>query len=207
MAMRAAVYDEWAQQEIKRDPTAVVLHIGCGMDSRIERVAPDGTHWFDIDFPDVIEERRRYYRETEFYHMLPADMRSPAWKSSIAGDKNAIIILEGVSMYFNPEELTGLLSDLSQHFCRIKLLMDCYTKRAAKASRYKNPVNDVGVRLLYGYDDPRELANASGLHFDGERCMTPQAYINKLTKSEKFIFQRLFAGKFAKSLYRMYEFE
>lgn len=38
MAMRSAVYDEWVKQEIANTSDAVVLHIGCGMDSRIKRV-------------------------------------------------------------------------------------------------------------------------------------------------------------------------
>ena len=36
MAMRAAVYDDWVKQEISKNPGIVVLHIGCGLDSRIE---------------------------------------------------------------------------------------------------------------------------------------------------------------------------
>ena len=35
MAMRAAVFDRWLKEEMEKDKTAVVLHIGCGMDSRI----------------------------------------------------------------------------------------------------------------------------------------------------------------------------
>ncbi len=125
MAMRSAIYDEWVEKGIKNNPNTVVLHIGCGMDSRIERVAVKDTHWYDIDFPDVIQERHKYYSETNFYHMLPADMRSMEWKNNIECNKEAIIILEGVSMYFQPKELIALLSNLCQHFNSVKLLMDC----------------------------------------------------------------------------------
>ncbi len=207
MAMRSAIYDEWVEKGIKNNPDTVVLHIGCGMDSRIMRVAAKDTHWYDIDFPDVIEERRKYYAETKFYHMLPADMRSMEWKNSIECNKDAIVILEGVSMYFQPKELIALLSNLCQHFNSVKLLMDCYTKRAAKASKYKNPINDVGVTVVYGYDAPLELAEKSGLLFEREHGMTPQKYIDELHGTDRIIFKHLFAGKIAKSMYRMYEFK
>ena len=207
MAMRSAVYDEWVEQEIKNTPNAVVLHIGCGMDSRIERAAAKDVDWYDIDFPDVIEERRKYYSETIFYRMLSADMRTANWQKDIDGSKNAIVILEGVSMYFKPEELIDLLSNICQHFNSVKLLMDCYTERAAKASKYKNPVNDVGVTVVYGYDMPQELSEKSGLIFEREHCMTPQKYIDDLHGIEKAVFKHLFAGKIAKSMYRMYEFK
>ena len=207
MAMRSAIYDEWVEREIKKNSQAIVLHIGCGLDSRIKRVNGNNTLWYDVDFPDVIKERQKYYGESEFYHMLSADMRNSEWKSGIVGNQDAIIILEGVSMYFEPKELTELLSSLCRHFCSVRLLMDCYTEQAAKVSKYKNPINDVGVTVVYGYDNPRELATKSGLIFEKEYCMTPQKYIDELHGVERLIFKHLFAGKIAKSMYRMYEFK
>lgn len=206
MAMRSAIYDEWIQKELQTNRGAVVLHIGCGMDSRIVRVSTENTKWYDIDFPEVIEERRKYYAESEFYHMLPVDMSIDQWKQHIEGQQDAVIVLEGVSMYFQPEELIRLLSNLAGHFRSVKILMDCYTERAAKVSKYKNPINDVGVTVVYGYDNPEEVAESSGLRFVKEYDMTPQKYIDELQGMEKKIFQKLFAGKISKSMYRMYEF-
>lgn len=206
MAMRSAAFDEWLESEIRSNHNALVLHIGCGMDSRILRTSAKCIQWYDIDFPEVIEERRRYYDETEFYRMLPADMRTDVWKNSIKAGTDAVIILEGVSMYFKPEELVRLLSDFSEHFNSVKLLMDCYTVKAAEASKYKNPINDVGVNTVYGYDAPDELAEKSGLIFVSEHNMTPQKYIDQLHGTEKTVFRKLFAGKLSGALYRMFEY-
>ncbi len=93
MAMRSAVYDEWVKQEIANTSDDVVLHIGCGMDSRIKRIGEKDIHWYDIDLPDVIEERHKYYNETNFYHMLSADMRLDKWKSSIERNQDARVCL------------------------------------------------------------------------------------------------------------------
>lgn len=207
MAMRSAVYDEWVNQEIRENQNAIVLHIGCGMDSRVGRIEAEQIQWYDIDFPEVIVERKKYYAETKNYHMLSADMRKMEWKKHIEGNQNAIVILEGVSMYLKPEEFVKLLSTLLEHFQSVKLLMDCYTEYAAKVSKYKNPINDVGVTMVYGYDNPQELAKKSGLIFEQEYNMTPQKYIDELHGMEKRIFQHLFAGKIAKLMYRMYEFK
>ena len=177
------------------------------MDSRIERVSARNTQWYDIDFPDVIEERRKYYEETDRYRMLAMDMRTDAWKQHFLTDQDALVILEGVSMYFEPNELFGLLSDLSEHFRSVRLLMDCYTEKAARMSKYKNPINDVGVTTVYGYDHPEELAEKSDLVLLQEHDMTPQKYIDELHGTERRVFRKLFAGKIAKSMYRMYEFK
>lgn len=143
MGMRSAVFDRWVNAKMKDEP-AVVLHLGCGMDSRAIRVEHGNHLWFDVDFPDVIEQRRRYYEEAETYRMIGADVREPAWLEQLPRG-NAIIVMEGISMYLKPEELKGLLGHLCGHFESLHILMDCYTEFAAKASRYKNPINDVGV--------------------------------------------------------------
>ena len=207
MAMRAAIYDEWLEKELNSNPSAIVVHIGCGMDSRIERVSRQNQEWYDIDFPDVIAERCKYYAETDTYHMLPIDMRTDEWKQHLKANREAIVVLEGVSMYFKLEDMKILLSNLVEHFNAIKILMDCYTEKAAKVSKYKNPINEVGVTTVYGYDNPEELARKSGLVFIKEYNMTPQKYIDELHGLERMVFKNLFAGKIAKSMYRMYEFK
>lgn len=205
MAMRSAIYDEWVEKELADNPQSLVMHIGCGLDSRCERVAAKDVQWYDIDFPDVIDERRRYYEESHCYHMLAADMRDDDWRQVIAPGGDCIAVIEGVSMYFQPERLKGLLSGLAKHFRSVRILMDCYTEHSAKLSKYKNPINDVGVTDVYGYDNPHQLAQEFGLVLVKEHNMTPQKYIDELQGVERTIFKKLFAGRFAGSMYRMYE--
>ena len=205
MGMRSAVFDQWLLEEMKKDNDAVVLHIGCGMDSRVIRVGTDGHLWYDIDFPSVIEERKKYYVEDELYHMIEADVRQQNWLEAVPKATHAIIVMEGVSMYFEPQELRNVLEQISAHFETVNLLMDCYTTFAAKASKYKNPINDVGVTEVYGLDEPREL-ESSNFKFVKEHDMTPAVFIKELEGIEKAIFKKLYSGGIAKKMYRMYEY-
>ena len=186
---------------------SVIVHIGCGMDSRVLRVGTGQHAWYDIDFPDVIRERKRYYKESDEYHMIGSDARNNDWIKNLPKNKNAIIVMEGVSMYFQTEELTRLLKHLVSYFQKANVLMDCYTVFAAKASKYKNPVNDVGVTVLYGIDDPKILEKDTGLVYIREHDLTPDAMIDELSGMEKVIFKKLFAGKLAKKNYRWYEYK
>ena len=201
MGMRSAVFDRWLAGQMAASPEAVVLHIGCGMDSRILRVGERGHRWFDVDFPEVIDQRRRYYEETEHYKMICGNLRKKTWLNEIPGGK-AIAVLEGVSMYVTPEELKEAFANLYAHFDRVQILMDCYTEFAARASKYKNPINDVGVTEVYGLDDPRPLGG-----FLREHEMTPEDLIGQLQGVEKRIFRSLYAGSIAGKMYRLYEFE
>ena len=205
MGMRAAVFDRWLAQQMEAQPDAVILHMGCGMDSRIHRVGTRRHRWFDIDFPDVIAQRKLHYEESENYQMLAADVRDDGWLKAIPAE-NAIVVMEGVSMYLRLKELMDLLARLREHFESVSLLMDCYTEFAAKASRYKNPVNDVGVTQVYGLDEPKIL-EAAGLHFSGERDMTPREMVEELSGMERVVFKKLYAGSIARKMYRLYEFK
>lgn len=206
MGMRSAVFDNWLKQQLKRHPDAVVLHLGCGMDSRCIRVGNKVRDWYDVDFPEVIEERKRYFPETEKYHMIASDIREEGWLSRISAENTAVIVLEGVSMYLKPEELKAVLRRWKAYFPEVWILLDSYTVFAARATKYKNPINEVGVTQVYGFDDPRELEDGTGLTFLQEHSLTPEEMIRQLPKREQGFFRTMFAGKLAKKIYRLYEY-
>lgn len=204
MSMRARVFDRWLREQMDLYPNAAVLHLGCGMDSRVLRVGTDGHCWYDVDFPEVIRERKRYFEENQDYRMIPGDVRDAGWMANISGTA-AIVVMEGISMYLERAALTELIDRLGSRFDKLVILVDCYTEFAAKASRVKNPVNEVGVTVVYGLDDPLVL-ETDAVKFEGEHTMTPKDLIRELNGFEKGLFRKLYAGKMAGKLYKLYEF-
>ena len=134
------------------------------------------------------------------------DIREDEWLDSISCGDSCILIMEGVSMYLSPDELSAFFGRIAEKFIRVSLLMDCYTTFAARASKYKNPINDVGVRLVFGIDEPRSLENCS-LRFISEHNMTPDYLIDELSGVERAVFRRVYGGRISKKLYRLYEYE
>lgn len=92
---------------------------------------------------------------------------------AIPGGRSAIVVLEGFSMYLKRDKLRKLLASLTNHFAPVCVLVDCYTVFAARASKYKNPINKVGVTQLYGIDSPCELEEGTGLAFLKEHDLPP----------------------------------
>lgn len=203
MGMRSAVFDRWVSAQAAAAPDACILHLGCGLDSRCLRVET-GADWYDVDFPEVIALRRQYFAEAGNYHMTPSDIRDENWLAEIP-HREAIVVMEGISMYLRPEELAQVLGNLTAHFESVHLLLDCYTEFAARVSRYKNPINTVGVTEVFGLNNPQAL-ESTGLDFLREIPMTPVDLISQLAPMEQRIFRKLYAGKFANKLYRMYEY-
>ena len=70
-------YDRHAQDFLRRHPDAVVVHIGCGLDSRFGRVDNSQVEWYDLDLPEVIARRRKLIGgEGERYHLLNDSLTS-----------------------------------------------------------------------------------------------------------------------------------
>lgn len=207
MAMRAHVFDEWTKKQLQKYPEAIVLHIGCGMDSRVERINASERIWYDIDYPSVIQERMQYFEESGNYRMLSADASDIKWINGLENGKEAIVIMEGISMYLTGGEIGSLFLALQNQFTRVLLLMDCYTVFGAKVSRFKNPVNDVGAKIVSGIDHPEAFEQNEGIHFTRELDMTPSELIDELSAFEQTFFKLMFAGKTAKKIYRLYEYK
>ena len=149
LGMRARVFDDWVRRTALDMTSATVIHIGCGLDSRALRLSEVDNLWYDVDFPEVIAERKKYYENGDGYRMLEGDAREGEWLDAIS-EKDAIVVMEGVAMYLAPEELGALFERLAAKFNNIRLLMDAYSVMAAKLSKYKNPVGEVGVSKVYG---------------------------------------------------------
>ena len=206
MAMRAVVFDRWTAQRLQEDPHAVVLHLGCGLDSRALRVAASRALWIDADLLPVIAEKRRYFQEDDGYRLVAADARETAWVDALPHAGHAVIVLEGLSMYLTHDELIALLAACARHFDRCDVLMDCYTAFAAKASRFKNPVKDVGAGIVSGMDDPRLPERAPGVRFAGELPLTPAELVNELPGGDRAFFRVVLAGPLTARLYRLFAY-
>jgi O-methyltransferase involved in polyketide biosynthesis len=111
MVVRAKQLDTWLNEFLKIYPEATVLNLGCGLDTRISRInRPSTVHWFDVDFPEVIELRRLFYSNQAGYEMIASSVTELNWLERIPRDKPVMIIAEGVLEYLTEDEIKILLN-------------------------------------------------------------------------------------------------
>ena len=113
--------------------------------------------------------------------------------------------MEGISMYLGKEEISKLFSALQAKYSEVSILMDADTDFGARLSRKHNPINEVGVHETFGFDNPKIL-ETQHIHYICEHEMTPAAMIDTLSPFERVVFRHFFAGSFARSIYRIYEY-
>ena len=205
MAMRAALFDGYARDFAAQHPDSLVLQLGVGLDSRVKRV-PCPNPWYDLDFPDVIDLRRTYFPEDARYHLIAAPALPADWLAGVPKEQNVLVLAEGLSMYLSEGDMRALMAALQAHFGQVTFIFDAYSKRAAKLSALKNPVNAVKAKIDFALDDPAELLTGTQgmtavLNAD---IITPEA-ISRLNGFDRWRFR--FMGRFGSSFYRIYGYE
>jgi O-methyltransferase involved in polyketide biosynthesis len=162
VALRAKKLDDWTTDFLHRQPDAVVLHLGCGLDTRALRIDPPSTvQWFDLDQPDVIELRRRLYDETDTYRMIGSSVTDPGWLDQIPTGRPTVVVAEGLLMYIAEPEVRELFARLVHRVGGGELLFDSTSPSSIWLSKlFTHGIVEWGVR------DVRDLeAWNLGLHF------------------------------------------
>ena len=158
IAIRAKQFDVWTCGWIADNPESTVLHIGCGLDSRVFRVAPPSTvHWFDVDYPEVIDLRRQLYPERPGYCMVGSSLLEPGWLEDIPGDLPAMVVAEGVMMYLPASGAGPLLARLADHFPSGRMAFDALSTAGARMAGADRAVSATGAEFGWGLDDPDDV--------------------------------------------------
>lgn len=112
-------FDRYARDFLKGHPEAVVVHIGCGLDARFERVDNGQVEWYDLDLPEVIELRRKFIGdEWERCHLLACSVLEDAWLETMKVHSPCPILFlaETVFVYFTEAQVKSLVLRLRDHF-------------------------------------------------------------------------------------------
>lgn len=138
IVVRAKQYDEWLKEFLKANPDAVVLNLGCGLDTRVNRINSSlKISWFDVDYPEVIELRESFYSNKDGYKMIGSSVIYPDWLAEIPKDRPTIIIVEGLLEYLTAEEVKTLLNRLTDHFLHGQIAFDVMNSFAIKSGQAK----------------------------------------------------------------------
>ena len=209
MALRASILDDYCNEFLRNNPGTVVFHLGCGLDSRINRISENYQMWYDLDFPEVISLRKEFYQESDTYKMIPSSVTGLAWLNSInTGSSPVLVIAEGLTMYLDENDIKNLFLSFRNKFALSYFIFDAYSVFSVKISRYKNPVNKMGAVIRWGLDDPEEIEKYSPdiSHID-TIYFTDSRKIEKLGNFDRFMFKLFYSNKFMKNLYRIYIFK
>ncbi len=158
MCLRARQFDAYAREFVDNRGNATIVHLGCGLDSRCGRLNCDSLDWYDLDVPEVIGLRRRFYSETDKYHLIASSVTDLAWMTGISpGNSPVLVIAEGLFMYLSAEEVKSLVIALSHAFPGCHLIFDAFGTRTARSMAAHPSIRQTGAKVRWGIDDPHQI--------------------------------------------------
>jgi len=163
--LRTIIFDEQVNRFLDSFPNGVVVNIGCGLDTRFPRVDNGQVLWFDLDLPEAIKLRRRFFEETERRCFISCSALDPAWADVVPKGRPTLFVIEGLSFYFTEEENKKMLGIIQENFpgseCLIEIMAAWYVNMVLKIAMKKNYDdaldNKAGALVKWGINRGREL--------------------------------------------------
>lgn len=128
--MRMKKFDNYVRDFLERHPQGIVVHIGCGLDTRFDRVDNGQVEWFDLDVPEVMDLRWKLISNESYrYHTLTASVFDDSWFPDVeqCRPRPCMFVAEGVFPYFEETEIKTLFLKLRDHFPGCEVVCDAHT--------------------------------------------------------------------------------
>jgi len=185
VTMRAKQLDDWSADFLRRHPDAVVLHLGCGMDTRAFRLPlPAGTIIYELDDQAVLAGKqaildREHATPRCIRRPVAADLAQAQWPVALAAagfnpGAPAAFVAEGLT-YYLPEQADALLLDRAASIATpgsrlgVDMVSADYLTNPGVAP-YLELAASRGDRWQFGSNDPGGFLAAHGWQADITTC-------------------------------------
>lgn len=110
--VRGWFFDRAVRRFIGKHADAVVVNVGCGLDTRFQRIGDGKAVFYDMDLPEVIALRRELIPEQPGNPYIAASLLDAGWLDDLRRrhpDAHFIFVVEGVLMYFYEKQVKTFL--------------------------------------------------------------------------------------------------
>lgn len=161
LCLRNRQFDRFAKDYLYRFPDSVIVHIGCGLDCRFERLDNGKAEWYDLDLPDVMELRRKLVGgEQARYHLLACSVLDNVWRQAVSlhGPKPFLFLAEGVLQYFEEAQVKSLILTLQEDFPNAELICDAITPYVVSITNAKHESTGLPP-VRWGIETSKDVEN------------------------------------------------
>ncbi|MBR0163199.1 MAG: class I SAM-dependent methyltransferase [Lachnospiraceae bacterium] len=141
---------------LKDHPKALVVNLGCGLDTAGHQADNGECRFANVDFPNVIEIREQVLASTEREKNIASDLNDHAWIDQVDFRKEdgIVLIASGVFLYFRKEDVKRLFIAMAERFSGGKLAFDGQNTRGMKVDLKAIRASGIDVSTNFALDDP-----------------------------------------------------
>lgn len=162
VAIRANYFDEQAKTFIQITDNPVIVIIGCGLDSRYERLVDTAKNatFYQLDIPEVMRIREELIPAHPNENYIHSSMLETKWMDELKEkhkNNNILFIVEGIFMYFSKENVKSVFQNIASRFTKSEILFDIVNVWMSKNSHIHDSVKLTNAKFIYGTDDDYEM--------------------------------------------------
>lgn len=155
--LRGVIIDNWVRSFLENAPDGVVVEIGAGLNARFERVDNDQVNWFDLDMPDSMELRRKFFQENDRRRFISASVLDQSWTELVDQSKPVLFVAEGVFVYFTEEQVKRLFAMLADHFPGSRLAFDSISPFTLQNQKRHDMHKHMRARFAWAIKNANEI--------------------------------------------------
>lgn len=159
--LRTAIFDHWTSAFLDRHPAGTVVEVGTGLNTRFERLDNGAVHWVDLDLPEVITLRRRFFADTDRRHMIAASILDDTWVDQVRALPAPCFVAAEASILYLPEpDVLRALRLITDTVERGELAIDTWGRWVLTHQHKIDTLRGMDAPLSWACDDPTELSRA-----------------------------------------------
>jgi O-methyltransferase involved in polyketide biosynthesis len=161
---RTLIFDGWVRDFLREHPAGTVVELGTGLNTRFERLDNGACHWLDLDLPDTIEMRRRFFTDTGRRRMVAGSVLDTDWHDVVAASPGPyFFVCEGVLVYLDEASVTATLRETARRFPASSIAFDTYGRRTLEQQHKLATQRNMAARWAWSCDNPGSLGARAGL--------------------------------------------
>lgn len=170
---RTLLLDKLVGDFVRENPDATVLNLACGLDTRFYRVDNGRICWYNLDLPETIAVRRRFFEEDGRVSMIACSALDAAWPAQVQPPKGPVLaVIEGLSMYLTEAEVRQLLAVLDGAFPHLRVILEIMSPFAVAHIKERS-IEASRAKFTWGVASGRELKPlAPGFTWIGDVSLT-----------------------------------
>jgi O-methyltransferase involved in polyketide biosynthesis len=154
--LRTASFDWWVRAFLAEHPAGTVVEIGTGLNTRFERVDNGQVHWIDLDLPDTIDLRRKFFADSGRRRMVAASVLDDDWMPVVAAAPGPyFFVADGVLAYL--AQAPAVLARIAERFGGALIAIDTYDQKMLERQHQMAAKKNMAARWAWSCDDPRSL--------------------------------------------------
>ncbi|MEL6232692.1 MAG: class I SAM-dependent methyltransferase [Cyanobacteria bacterium J06636_28] len=172
--VRTRMFDEDVQRFLDRHPTGTIVEIGCGLNTRFERLDNAQAQWFDLDLPDTLFLRRQFFQDEPRRTMLEASVLETDWMETVAATGGPwCFISEAVIIYLEASQARQAIVQIANRFPGAWLLMDTTAKAMVNGQSTHDAMRYMSQDSWFRWacDDPHEIEHWAALQLAQSRTL------------------------------------